>query len=73
MKFLILKRILTSNLQKIPLLYINFNMRKYRQDGAKGSCDCVRHPALAQDEHIKETMSKLCDYIRENYDMDELI
>lgn len=73
MKFLILKRILTNNLQKIPLLYINFNRRKYRQDDAKGSCDCVCHPALSQDGHIKETMSNLCDYIRENYDMDKVI
>lgn len=70
---MILTRILTNNLQKIPLLYINFNLRKYRRNGVKGSCDCVAHPVLARDEYIKETMNNLCDYIRENYDMDGLI
>lgn len=34
---------------------------------------CNIHPCLKDDEHIKTTMQELCDYIRENYDMEEII
>lgn len=70
---MILTRLLTKNFRKIPLLYINFNLNKYRKYGAKGSCDCMLHPVFAHDEHIVEEMNKLCDYVRDNYDMEELI
>lgn len=69
----ILTRLLTRNLRKVPLLYINFDMQKFRKDGTKGSCDCVLHPVLAKDKHIIEIMNGLCDYVRENYDMEKLI
>lgn len=68
-----LTRLLTKNLKRIPLLYINFNMQKFRKNGAKGSCDCVIHPILAKDEYIIKTMNGLCGYVRENYDMEELL
>ena len=70
---MILTRLLTRNLQQIPLLYINFNLKKYRKNGAKGSCDCMLHPVLAHDEHITKTMNELCDYVRDKYDMEKLI
>lgn len=66
-------RLLTENLQRLPLLRIDFNMKKFRENGAKGSCNCVLHPVLAKDKHIIETMNELCDYVRENYDMERLI
>lgn len=66
-------RLLTKNLQRIPLLRIDFNMKKYKEDGAKGSCMCVIHPVLKDDVYIIETMNGLCDYIREKYDMEKLI
>ena len=47
MKLLI--RILTKNLQRVPLLRIDFNMKLFKENGAKGSCMCVIHP-LKQDE-----------------------
>lgn len=68
-----LTRLLTKNLKRIPLLYINFNMQKFRKNGAKGSCDCVIHPVLAKDEYITKTMNELCDYVREKYEMEELV
>lgn len=34
---------------------------------------CNIHPYLKDDEHIKTTMQELCGYIRENYDMKEII
>lgn len=69
----ILTRLLTRNLRRVPLLYINFDMQKFRKDGVEGSCDYVLHPILAKDRHITETMNGLCDYVRENYDMEKLI
>lgn len=42
----LITRLLTKNLQRVPLLRIDFNMKKYRENGAKGSCMCVIHPVL---------------------------
>ena len=66
-------RLLTKNLQIIPLLWIDFNMKKFKKDGAKNSCMCSIHPVLKDDEHIIETLYGLCDYIRENYNMEDII
>ena len=68
-----LARLLTKNLQEVPLLRIDFNMKKFKKSGAKNSCMLVVHPGLKNDAHIVVTMEKLCDYIRENYDMEDLI
>ncbi len=69
----LLTRLLTKNLQRVPLLRIDFNMKKFKENGAKGSCMCVIHPALKDDEHIRGTLYGLCDYIREQYDMENVI
>lgn len=69
----LITRLLTKNLQRVPLLRIDFNMKKFRENGAKGSCMCVIHPVLKDDDHIIETMNRLCDYIREKYDMEDII
>ena len=66
-------RLLTKNLQRVSLLRIDFNMKKFRENGAKGSCMCVIHPALKDDDHIIEAMNRLCDYIREKYDMEDVV
>ena len=68
----LLQRLLTKNLNEIPLLYVTFNYNKYKLDGAKGSCDAQVHPNLADDEHIKETLNELIDYIRDTYDMNDI-
>lgn len=69
----ILTRLFTKNLTKVPLLWITFNWGLFKKNGAKGSCMCNIHPCLKDDEYIKTTMQGLCDYIRENYDMEEII
>lgn len=69
----LITRLLTKNLQRVPLLRIDFNMKKYRENGAKGSCMCVIYPVLKDDDHIIEIMNGLCDYIREKYDMEKVI
>lgn len=48
-------------------------MKKFKENGAKGSCMCNIHPMLADDEHIKSTLNDLCDYIRENYNIEDVI
>ncbi len=49
------------------------NWKLFKKNCAKGSCMCNIHPCLKDDEHIKTTIQELCDYIRENYDMKEII
>lgn len=66
-------RLLTNNLQRVPLLRIDFNMKKYKENGAKGSCMCIIHPVLKDDYHVINMMNELCDYVRDNYDMEKLI
>lgn len=63
---------LTHNYNKVPLLWVNFDLNKYQQSGAKNSCMAHVHPVLANDEHIKNTVYELIDYIRDNYDMEKL-
>lgn len=53
------------------MAYIQLEL--FKKNGAKGSCMCNIHPCLKDDEHIKTTMQELCDYIRENYDMEKII
>ena len=69
----IITRLLTRNLTKVPLVWITFNMKKFKKYGAKGSCMCNIHPCLKDDEHIISVMNELWDYIRENYDMEKII
>ena len=69
----ILTRLLTKNLQRVPLLRIDFNMKLFKENCAKDSCMCVIHPVLKDDDHIKTTLNELCDYIRENYNMYDVI
>ncbi len=66
-----LKSKLTNNYNEIPLFWVTFNLNKYKENGAKGSCNLKLHPLL-KDEHIKNQLNDLVDYIRENYDMEEL-
>jgi hypothetical protein len=66
-------RLLTCNLTKIPLFHITFNYQKFKKHGKKNSCMCTVHPILADDEYVRETLNGLCDYIRDNYDMRDII
>ena len=69
-KWLIKK--ITKDYTKIPLLWVEFNLDKYKQDGTKGSCIIKLHPELKNDTYIKEILNGLVDYIRDNYNMDKL-
>jgi len=68
----LLQRLLTKNLKSIPLLYVHFNYKKYKSNGAKDSCMANIHPNLRDDEFIKVMLGTLIDYIRDTYDMDKI-
>lgn len=65
--------ILTDRKRRVPLIYINFNYQKYMKDGAKGSCICSVHPDLTNDEKLTTMLNDVVDYIRGNYDMNNLV
>lgn len=62
---------LTNNFVEVPLLYITFDLNKYKKHGAKNSCLLKIHPAI-QDEHVVKQLNDIVDYIRDNYDMDQI-
>ena len=69
-KFLI--KLLTRNRTHIPLFWIIFNYKKYLKDGEKDSCVVKIHPLIGHDEYIKNTLNHIVDYIRDNYNLNEL-
>lgn len=68
----LLQRLLTKNLNEIPLLWVDFNYNKYKSNGKKGSCNAQIHPNLANDKRIHDTLNDLIDYIRDTYNLDDL-
>ena len=69
-KFLI--NLLTKNETQIPLLYVTFDYKKFKENGKIGSCMSNVHPVIANDENIKLKVNELIDYIRENYNMEDI-
>lgn len=67
-----IRRLLTKNYKEVPLLFINFNYKKFKKSGKVGSCVLHIHPLLKNDEIVIQKMNELVDYIRDNYDMNEL-
>lgn len=63
---------LTKKQTKIPLFWVNFNLKKYRENGAEGSCMMHLHPVLRKDDIVKDEIEYLIDYIRKTYDMEDL-
>jgi len=63
---------LTNNYNKVPLFYVNFNLNKYQQNGAKNSCIVKIHPELKDDRYIIEAINNIIDYIRDEYNMEKL-
>lgn len=66
-------RFFTKNFTSIPLLWINFNYKKFKKNGLKKSCLLNVHPELRNDKYIIDTMNNLVSYIKSNYDMNKMI
>lgn len=67
----LLKRLLTKNKKAIPLMWIDFNHNKYKIN-PKGSCDLRVHPNLSGDKYIRNELNKIVEYVKANYDMEEI-
>lgn len=67
-----LNRKLTKNYNEVPLFWVNFNLNKYNESGAKNSCTIKIHPELAHDVYIQSMLNDTIDYIREHWDMEKL-
>lgn len=66
-------KFLTKQFTKIPLLWIEFNLQNYIKHGDKDSCIISLHPTLNDDIQLRMKVMDLVDYIRANYDMEELV
>lgn len=67
-----IRRFLTKDYKKVPLLFINFNYKLFKKSGKAGSCMLHIHPLLKNDEIVIQKMNELVDYIRANYDMNKM-
>lgn len=67
-----LTRKLTKNHTEVPLFWVEFNLNKYNEFGAKNSCVAKIHPELAHDIFIQCQLNDTIDYIREHWDMEKL-
>jgi hypothetical protein len=67
-----LNRKLTKNYNEVLLFWVDFNLNKYNEFGAKNSCNVKIHPELKDDEYVIDTLNDLVDYIRIKYDMNDL-
>ena len=61
----------TNNHKEITLLYVTLDLHKFREE-KKGSCDIKVHPCIS-DEVVKQKVNDLIDYIRDNFDMEDLV
>ena len=61
----------TNNHKEIPLLYITLDLHKFREN-KKGSCISKIHPCV-NDEVVQQKVNELIDYIRDNFDMEDLV
>jgi len=67
-----LTKLLTKNLTRVPLILISFNYEDYK-NGIEKNCISSVHPLLKGDEGLCEKLQAVVDYIRENYDMEDIV
>lgn len=67
-----LKKLFTKQLKEIPLFWVNFNYILFKDKGKENSCMAHIHPLLKDDKHIQDTLKELIDYIRDNYNMEDI-
>ncbi len=68
----LLTRLFTKNLKSIPLFIVNFNYKDYKK-GIIENCIIKYHPVFYNDKELQEKFTDIVDYIRENYDMGDLV
>lgn len=65
-------KLLTRNKSQIPLFIVYFDYNKYKKYGKMNSCEVKMHPLIRDDEFIRTRLGEVIDYIRDNYDMEEM-
>lgn len=68
-----LRRLLTKNFTKVQLLLVSFDYQFFKKNGKSGSCTMNAHPVLAKDEELRTKVNEIVDYIRDNYNMEDII
>ena len=63
----------TKNLTQIPIFYMTFDYRKYKKHGKENSCTFHCLPEISNDEFVKNRLSEVVDYVRDNYDLDKIV
>ena len=68
----LITNLLTKNKTQIPLLYVTFDYKKFTESGKVDSCMANVHPLIRNDDNIKLKLNELVDYIRDNYNMNQI-
>lgn len=69
MKFI--RKLLTKNATEIPLIFVLFDENKYK---TLNKCFEIRHhPSFNNDKILEEKLKDVVGYIKENYDLNELL
>lgn len=63
---------INTKVANIPLFWVEFNRKLFKENGKAGSYMANTHPIIRKDEYVVQTINNLVDYIRDNYDMDEM-
>lgn len=63
----------TGNFKRCPLFWVTVDLPKLKAYGKKDSCEIVALPEILQDEEAIRLIRNAVDYIRDNYDLDEII
>lgn len=67
-----LRKKFTVDTTEIPLFYVNFNEKLFKKNGKENSCMTHTHPKLKGDKVVEQSLKKLIDYIRDNYNMEDM-
>lgn len=67
-----LRRLLSRGYTNIPLFFVTFDYKKFKKFGKKDSCILNLHPVLKKDDFIRKQIFDIIDYIRDNYDMNDI-
>ena len=72
MIYKILAKLVTKKLKSVPLFIVSLNYNGYKK-GINKNCVVEHHPMFENDESLNKKFKEIIDYIRENYDMEDII
>ena len=68
-----LAKLLTKKSKRIPILFISFNLDHYLKNGSNNSFTIKIHPNFRDNEEIKEHVNLLVDYIKNTYNIKDIL